>query len=257
VAVSLAVITAQATIGAGVDTLSNFEKLLGSNYNDTLTGTNTNDSIAGLGGHDKLSGFTGEDIIRGGDGNDSLYGGASGDQLFGDNHNDLIFGGDGNDSLFGGTGDDRIYGGNNNDQLYGSGGNDTLSGGAGVDHIFGGEGNDLIYSIDYGYDEVYGGAGNDTIHMTYATMASGGPGDDIYYISGQPNFGSQTIVDLEGVDYFDASEMYFPPLAEMHYGGSYFSVTYDDGTFTYTLLEIYGNAGDVLDLGDGIIYTFS
>ncbi len=39
VTVSLAVTTAQNTIGAGTDTLSGFENLIGSAFNDTLTGT--------------------------------------------------------------------------------------------------------------------------------------------------------------------------------------------------------------------------
>ena len=38
VTVSLAITTAQNTVGAGTDTLTNFENLTGSNLNDTLTG---------------------------------------------------------------------------------------------------------------------------------------------------------------------------------------------------------------------------
>jgi hypothetical protein len=48
--VSLANAAAQNTIGAGVDTLLNFENLTGSNFNDTLTGnTAANIPTAGPG----------------------------------------------------------------------------------------------------------------------------------------------------------------------------------------------------------------
>ena len=66
VTVSLAIAAAQNTIGAGVDTLFNFENLTGSNFNDTLTGN----SVANI-----LNGGAGNDALIGGAGNDSLIGG--------------------------------------------------------------------------------------------------------------------------------------------------------------------------------------
>ncbi|HRI37730.1 MAG TPA: hypothetical protein PLO50_04170, partial [Nitrospira sp.] len=42
VTVNLSLTTAQNTVGAGTDTLSNFENLRGSNFNDKLTGNTGN-----------------------------------------------------------------------------------------------------------------------------------------------------------------------------------------------------------------------
>ena len=54
----------QDTVRAGLDTLSNFENIVGSKFNDTLTGT------------------TGDNIIVGGGGDDDYYGGGGGDDTF-------------------------------------------------------------------------------------------------------------------------------------------------------------------------------
>ena len=52
VTVSLAIAAAQNTIGAGVDTLVNFENLTGSNFNDTLTGNSVANILNGGAGND-------------------------------------------------------------------------------------------------------------------------------------------------------------------------------------------------------------
>src|SRR6185503_14744146 len=57
------VTSAQKTFGAGTDTLSGFENITGSAFNDTLTGN------------------AGDNIISGGDGDDILMGGAGKDQF--------------------------------------------------------------------------------------------------------------------------------------------------------------------------------
>ena len=83
--VSLAVTAAQNTLGAGTDTLSGFENLTGSAFNDTLTG-----SMALL---TSFMGGAGNDIINGGAGNDTLQGGAGTDTLKGGTGNDTLTGG--------------------------------------------------------------------------------------------------------------------------------------------------------------------
>ena len=93
VTVSLAIqdgVTAQNTLGAGTDTLSGFENLTGSAFNDTLTGS----SLANV-----IMGGAGNDIINGGAGNDNLQGGAG---------TDTLKGGAGNDTLTGGTDADEF-----------------------------------------------------------------------------------------------------------------------------------------------------
>jgi Ca2+-binding RTX toxin-like protein len=72
VTVSLAITSAQATGGAGSDTLSGFENLTGSAYNDTLTGTSGANTIIGGAGDDTITGKGGADILTGGQGADSF-----------------------------------------------------------------------------------------------------------------------------------------------------------------------------------------
>ncbi len=91
VTVDLGLTTAQNTGGAGTDTLTNFENLLGSANTDHLTGDNNDnrieggleaDTIMGLGGKDTLLGGEGDDLIKGGFGEDDLDGGlGTGDTL--------------------------------------------------------------------------------------------------------------------------------------------------------------------------------
>ena len=83
VSVSLAVTTAQNTIGAGVDTLINFENLIGTAFNDTLTGNSGANVIDGLTGNDTLNGGAGNDPLTSGVGNDSVNDGAANDRMDG------------------------------------------------------------------------------------------------------------------------------------------------------------------------------
>ena len=71
------------------DTIANFENVVGSNQNDTLTGDSQSNYLFGLAGDDILNGEDGRDVLVGGDGNDTLSGGAD---------NDTLRAGDGNDT---------------------------------------------------------------------------------------------------------------------------------------------------------------
>jgi len=81
---------AQNTLGAGTDTLFNFENITGSPFNDTLTGN------------------TGPNAISGNDGNDLLVGAQGADTLFGNGGADVLFGGQNNDILYGNAGADSF-----------------------------------------------------------------------------------------------------------------------------------------------------
>jgi hypothetical protein len=72
VTVNLATTSAQNTGGAGSDTLSNFENLIGSAFNDILTGSASANAINGGAGNDTIKGGAGADILTGGPGNDSF-----------------------------------------------------------------------------------------------------------------------------------------------------------------------------------------
>ena len=71
VTVSLAMTAAQNTVGAGTDTLSAFENLTGSAFNDVLTGSTAANVLMGLAGNDTLNGGAGADTMSGGLGNDT------------------------------------------------------------------------------------------------------------------------------------------------------------------------------------------
>jgi Ca2+-binding RTX toxin-like protein len=72
VVVNLATTTPQNTNGAGIDTVSNFEDLTGSYFNDTLSGDANANIIRGGGGTDIIKGGGGADTLIAGDPNASI-----------------------------------------------------------------------------------------------------------------------------------------------------------------------------------------
>ncbi len=70
ITVSLAVAAPQDTVGAGTDTLTGFENLTGSAFDDVLTGSSGANTLMGLDGNDTLNGGAGADILTGGAGAD-------------------------------------------------------------------------------------------------------------------------------------------------------------------------------------------
>lgn len=190
VTVSLALTTAQNTGGAGTDTLSLVESLIGSIYADTLTGS----TVANV-----IDGGSGNDTISGGDGNDTLIGGAGDDSLTGGNGTDIASyeaaasavtvnlatttaqntGGAGtdtlatiesltgsayNDTLTGNSSSNTIIGGDGNDTVEGAGGNDTLTGGNGTDTVsFAGAGSAITFNLSTTTSQNTVGAGSDTV----------------------------------------------------------------------------------------------
>jgi Ca2+-binding RTX toxin-like protein len=151
VTVSLALTTAQNTVGAGTDTLSAFENLTGSAFDDTLTGNTGANVLTGGGGNDTLNGGTGADTLIGGTGNDTYVVDNAGDVVteaanegidtvqstvsytLGDNVENLTLLGSGNLSGTGNAADNIITGNSGNNVLAGLGGADTLIGNTGTD----------------------------------------------------------------------------------------------------------------------------
>ena len=106
---------------------SNFENLLGTDGNDTLTGDGNANVIAGA---------EGNDTINGGDGNDTLWGDCTTSAcqtLISQNNSSYSLSTGGNDTLNGGAGNDTLYGEDGDDTIDGGAGADTLTGGAGID----------------------------------------------------------------------------------------------------------------------------
>ena len=151
VAVSLATTAAQNTGGAGTDTLSLFENLMGSAFDDALTGSTAANVLMGLAGNDTLNGGAGADTLIGGAGNDTYVVDNTGDVVtenanegidtvqasvtytLAANVENLTLNGNGNINGTGNTLDNVIVGNGGNNILAGLAGADTLDGGAGTD----------------------------------------------------------------------------------------------------------------------------
>ena len=164
-------VTVRLTNGAGNgfkgdaagDTLSNFENIIGSNYDDILTGDSNPNIIEGLGGADTLDGGGGGDTLsyessnagvtidlKEGDGDfdttnntieTSSGGHATGDKIkYGSFFN--VIGSAHRDTLTGDNGPNTLRGGGGNDTLNGDDGVDILDGGPGGDTLDGGEDTD-------------------------------------------------------------------------------------------------------------------
>lgn len=148
----------QNTIGAGSDTLTGFENLTGSAFNDSLTGDSQTNLLSGGAGDDTLNPGTIAvglvDLLDGGTGSDtaSFLGLGSGVTAF------LSDGSDGTASV-GGNG---IVIMRNIENLVGSSNNDTLTGDANANIIEGGLGDDILE----------GGLGNDTVRFTGSTAVT-------------------------------------------------------------------------------------
>ena len=178
VAVSLAIITAQDTGGAGTDTLASVENLTGSAFNDVLTGDAGANVISGLAGNDTLDGGDGTDTA-------SYADAASGVTV----------------SLAIGTAQDTIGAGTdtltNIENLTGSGHNDTLTGDAGANLLAGGAGDDTLTG-GAGDDTLDGGDGTDTAHYTGTVTVTAT--DDGWSVDGGAGEGTDTLSNVEVID---------------------------------------------------------
>lgn len=189
VTVSLAIATQQNTLGAGLDTLTAINNLIGSNFNDQLNGNGQNNALEGGAGNDTLNGGGGNDTLIGGTGMDLMTGGAGNDTYSIENNGDVLIenrnagtdtvkasltytlpnnvenliltgtaanNGVGNNLaniITGNTAANQLEGQKGNDTLVGGGGNDTLIGGAGADTLQGGRGDDY-YIVENTTDTV-------------------------------------------------------------------------------------------------------
>ena len=171
VAVSLATTAAQNTGGAGTDTLSLFENLMGSAFDDALTGSTAANVLMGLAGNDILNGGSGADTLIGGAGNDTYVVDNTGDVVtenanegtdtvqasvtytLAANVENLTLTGTGTINGTGNTLNNVIIGNSGNNILAGLAGADTLDGGAGIGHRV------LCGFVFRGHGELGGGNG--------------------------------------------------------------------------------------------------
>jgi len=208
VKVDLKLTGAQDTVGAGKDTLSGIENLLGSQFADTLQGDAKDNYLTGGAGADNLYGGAGDDHLEGGAGDDFIDGGDGFDVV---SYEDGIAGGvyvdlrqpiqsidrggaHGNDrlisieALWGSAGNDTFIGNASENYLAGNGGDDVILAVGGHDVLEGGDGNDILTSsTGADGDMLLGGAGNDILTIgisTGTTTVDGGEGRDTLRFSG-------------------------------------------------------------------------
>jgi Ca2+-binding RTX toxin-like protein len=209
-AVTVSLLANTASGGDGNDTLSTFENVKGSAYNDTLSGDNFANTIYGGAGNDSINGNSGNDTLYGEAGNDSINGGTGSDTIYGGDGNDIFSGLDTGDVVDGGadtdlldysaayavtanlttgstTGNNGTHSHSNIENITGSIYADTLRGNSGANVLKGGNGNDTLYGED-GNDELEGGAGSDTL--------DGYSGDDTFIYTA----GLDTAIDTGGAD---------------------------------------------------------
>ncbi|PZP54677.1 MAG: hypothetical protein DI586_09155, partial [Micavibrio aeruginosavorus] len=214
IAISLAIMTAQNTGGAGTDTVSNFENILGSTYNDTITGNTAANVIEGGFGNDIMDGGSGTDTVTytnatsgvtvslaltaaqntGGAGTDTITGF---ENLTGSAYDDV---------LTGSTGANVIDGGAGNDIIQGGAGNDTLRGGAEIDTVSYADATAAVtVNLATTTAQATVGAGSDTITdfenirgSNYNDNLTGNSGDNV--IAGRG--GTDTLTGGYGADTF-------------------------------------------------------
>jgi len=174
------------TFGAnGVYVLLNVERVIGSNFNDSIKGSSQGDSLIGGGGNDTIEGGPGDDTLDGGAGTGDIlsfagYAPASGATGIVVNLNNQGTAGNTNagTDLF--TGFEGVTGSAFDDNIFGDDADNILRGGAGVDFMSGARGN----------DQVYGEAGNDILYTTAFAVSGtsdvydGGADVDTFQIAG-------------------------------------------------------------------------
>ena len=192
VTIDMGIFNPQPTVGSGTDTITGFENLIGSHYDDVLTGNSGDNWLKGSEGNDTLAGASGNDTLEGGVGSDNLAGGPGNDSYYIDDTADSIAenAGAGSDTVLsrlqsytmtslnlenltlvadsgamngiGNTANNLIQGNALDNSLSGVAGNDSIWGGSGKDTLTGDAGNDVINGDD-GEDSINAGVDNDTI----------------------------------------------------------------------------------------------
>ena len=159
--------------GETVLTLSDFENIVGTDFDDVLLGNNEFNVIDGGAGNDAIHSFGGADELDGGTGIDTLLLTATpvGTEVTLDESGSgtvVINGADADvfsnfENVTGSVaGDDILTGNSSANVLNGNGGDDVLSGLGGADTLIGGAGDDFI-SGGGGSDITDGGEGIDTV----------------------------------------------------------------------------------------------
>ncbi len=244
--VSLLIVGAQDTVGAGTDTLVSIEKLVGSSFADVLTANATGATLNGGAGGDDLIGGPGDDILNGGGASDfadyslaaagvtvSLAmagvqdtGGAGADQLVGI------------EKLVGSNFSDTLTGDGGANALYGVGGADILVGGAGQDSLSGGAGAD-VYRFLAPTDSTVGAPDTildfhpgDLIDVSAIDADAATPGDQAFHLGATPGHVGDIVVTFDAVHNLTGIGLYLDadanPDAEISIAGDHHDLAAGD-----------------------------
>ncbi len=199
-----------ASSGGFTETITNIERFIGSDGDETINGSSIANVLTGLGGDDVLSGLAGNDTLKGGSGSDTIEGGTEKDRLIGGSGSDLLKGGAGGDVIRGGGYADTIRGNDGNDRLRGDAGNDSINGGRGNDWIDGGSGDDtlvgglgkdqFVFKSGGGLDKIIDFEDNrDTLVLDEALWGGGLTATEVITNYASTN-GNTVIFDFNGTD---------------------------------------------------------
>lgn len=249
--------SSQNTVGAGSDTLSNFENIRGSQYDDTLTGDSSNNEIEGGLGDDTLNGAGGsEDIAsyehasgavtvslasQGGSQNTSSAGNDTLTNFEG------LKGSDYNDTLTGDSSDNIFYGGAGNDIINGGSDNYLSAGGTGGDIVSYADLTTSSTLTTISGDDPSGGTNSITINGVIVNLSTG---------QTTGNAGTDTLSDIEHIIGSDFNDQFYTNSDDN-------KITTGDGEDVITAMALpeavyitdFDVANDVLDFKTELGYT--
>lgn len=251
---------------ANGDTLSNFENITGSDFNDTLTGDDNVNNIQGGDGNDIIDGGGDGDTLDGGNGTDTLTYSTSPDsgidflsgvdvilndpdpQFSSDAEGDIL---SNFENLTGSAFDDILIGDSGANVISGLAGDDLIGGEAGADVLDGGTGFDVLsyftsdaaVTVNLATNTVSGGhAQGDTI--SNFEDVSGSEFDDTITGDATGNYlygegGADTLSGGAGDDYFIVDSDSTTSLADTVAGGTGFDTVIielaDNDTYSFDL----------------------
>ncbi|MEW5962279.1 MAG: Ig-like domain-containing protein [Pseudomonadota bacterium] len=220
-------------VGDGIDTLANFEGVIGSAYGDVLTGNGGDNTFYDGAGNDNVYGGSGNDTFHAGSGSDRYNGGLGVDIVDYSAATGAVEVDLGSGTGKGGAGADKLIA---VEGVVGSAYADTLRGDKGDNLLSGGAGDDVLRGMR-GADVLTGGAGADTFQLAKSDV-----------VSGRTHYGVDTITDFGVGDRLDFSQFFSGNVADI---ADVIRVT---ETADGTMLRLDAGSGvgfvDVVFLGD-------